>query len=144
MRILVPIDFSPVSARVLAQAAMLAQSRGATLWLLHVAAPDPAFVGYAAGSDSVRDQVAHEYREEHRQLQAHAAELRNAGVDATALLIQGATAEVILAEAARLAADWIVMATHGHGALFDLLVGSVSHAVLRASRIPVLMVPAKN
>lgn len=144
MRILVPIDFSPVSARVLAQAAVLAQSRGATLWLLHVAAPDPAFVGYAAGSDSVRDQVAHEYREEHRQLQAHAVELRNAGVDATALLIQGATAEVILAEAARLAADWIVMATHGHGALFDLLVGSVSHAVLRGSRIPVLMVPAKN
>jgi len=36
------------------------------------------------------------------------------------------------------------MATHGRGAVFDLLVGSVSHAVLRDSRVPVLLVPARQ
>ena len=54
------------------------------------------------------------------------------------------TAETILREAARLPADLIIMATHGHGAVFDLLVGSISQAVLRASPVPVLMVPARN
>jgi nucleotide-binding universal stress UspA family protein len=35
------------------------------------------------------------------------------------------------------------MATHGRGAVFDILVGSISHAVLRRSTIPVLMVPVR-
>ncbi len=46
-------------------------------------------------------------------------------------------------EAQRLEADLIVIATHGHGAMFDLLVGSISQAVLRQSRAPVAMVPVR-
>lgn len=107
------------------------------------AAPEPDFVGYDAGSPAVRDQVAHEHREEHRQLQAHAQALRDLGVDCTALLIQGPTVETILREAQRLDADLIVMATHGHGAVFDLVVGSVSHDVLRQARVPLVMVPVR-
>ncbi len=144
MRILVPIDFSPVTARVLEAAAGQARAHAAELWLLHVAAPEPDFVGYRAGPTSVRDQVAHEQREEHRALQAHAQALRDQGLAATALLIQGPTAEVILNEAARLQVELIVMATHGHGAIFDLIVGSVSQAVLRESRVPVLLVPTRD
>jgi nucleotide-binding universal stress UspA family protein len=30
------------------------------------------------------------------------------------------------------------------GTMFDLLVGSVSHAVLRETRVPVLLVPARD
>lgn len=141
MRLLVPLDFSPATAPVLAAVRRIAAREGAQVVLLHVAEPDPAFVGYEAGSDGVRDQVAHQYREQHRQLQAHAEALRAEGIDASALLIRGPTAETILREAGRMRADLLVMATHGHGAVFDLLVGSVSHAVLRGATVPVLMVP---
>jgi nucleotide-binding universal stress UspA family protein len=144
MRLLVPLDLSTATERVLQATRAVARDTGAGVWLLHVAAPDPAFVGYDVGSEAVRDQVAHQYREEHRLLQTHAQALRDAGIDATALLIRGPSAETILREAARLEADLIIMATHGRGAVFDLLVGSVSHAVLRDSRIPVLMVPARS
>ena len=74
-------------------------------------------------------------------LHSHAEAIRNDGIEATALLIQGAIAERILREAKRLATDLIVMGTHGRGAMFNLVVGSVSHAVLRDTPIPVLLVP---
>jgi nucleotide-binding universal stress UspA family protein len=144
MRILVPLDFSTATERTLVTAIRLARATHGAVTLLHVAAPEPDFVGYAAGSPAVRTQVAHEHREEHRQLQAHAQALRDLGIDATALLIQGPTAATILAEAERLGADMILMATHGRSALADLLVGGVSHAVLRGSRIPVMLVPARG
>lgn len=143
MRLLVPLDLSSATERVLATAIKLSRAMHANVFLLHVAAPEPDFVGYGAGSPAVRDQVAHEHREEHRQLQAHAQALRDLGVDCTALLIQGPTADTILKEAERLGADLILMATHGHGAMFDLLVGSISHAVLRQGRVPVVMVPVR-
>jgi nucleotide-binding universal stress UspA family protein len=143
MRLLVPLDLSSATERVLATTIKLSRAMHANVFLLHVAAPEPDFVGYGAGSPAVRDQVAHEHREEHRKLQAHAQALRDLGVDCTALLIQGPTADTILKEAERLEADLIVMATHGHGAVFDLLVGSISHSVLRQGKLPVVMVPVR-
>jgi nucleotide-binding universal stress UspA family protein len=82
-------------------------------------------------------------RHEHRELQAHAESVRAQGLEATALLLQGPVAATILEEAERLAVDTIVMASHGHGAMFDLLVGSIGHAVLRSAKVPVLVVPAR-
>ncbi|PIE74871.1 MAG: hypothetical protein CSA18_02880 [Deltaproteobacteria bacterium] len=40
--------------------------------------------------------------------------------------------------------DIIVMATHGHGQLGELLVGSVSRGVLKKSKVPVFLVPIKS
>lgn len=143
MRLLVPLDLSSATERTLATAIKLSRAMAAEVWLLHVAAPEPEFIGYDAGSASVRDQIAHQHRDEHRALQAHAQALRDLGVACTALLVQGPTAATILREAGRLGADLILMATHGHGAVFDLLVGSVSHEVLREARVPVVMIPVR-
>lgn len=143
MRLLVPLDLSSATERALATAIKLSRPMAAEVWLLHVAAPEPDFVGYDAGSASVRDQIAHQHRDEHRALQAHAQALRDLGVACTALLVQGPTAATILREAGRLGADLILMATHGHGAVFDLLVGSVSHEVLREARVPVVMISVR-
>lgn len=140
-KILVAIDLSPSRQQVLDQATALARALGGQLWLLHVAEPDPEFVGYDPGPQVVRDSVAHEFREEHRGVQQVADELRAGGLDATALLVQGPTVETILAEAERLAVDMIVMGSHGYGALHRALLGSVSEGVLRRSSRPLLIVP---
>jgi nucleotide-binding universal stress UspA family protein len=112
------------------------------LYLLHVTAPDPEFVGYAAGPQTVRDQVARRYREVHQRLQAEAEVLRESGLDAIAVLAQGPSVETILKEARRLGVDLIVMGSHGHGAVYHLLVGSVSQGVLKKSPCPVMVVPS--
>jgi len=139
--ILVPIDFSAISAPVIETAKTLAECFSSRLWLIHVASPDPDFVGYDAGPQSVRDQVAEHLRGEHQQLQTAAAELREAGIDAKALLVQGPTAEKILSEAEAHAADLIVMGSHGRGAMHRALMGSVSERVLRKADCPVTILP---
>ena len=66
------------------------------------------------------------------------------GIETTALLIQGEFAKSILQEAERLKVDFIAMGTHGHGAMHDLIVGSVGNAVIRDTTLPVLLVPLRK
>ena len=141
-RILAALDFSEVSASVAERAASLAAAFSAELTLLHVAAQDPAFVGYGAGPDTVRDDRARELRDEHRRLQELAEDLRGRGVAAKALLVEGPSVEKILHEAERRRVDAIVIGSHGHAALYRVLLGSVSEGVVRKARCPVLLVPA--
>ncbi len=141
--ILVPVDFSDITTRVMDVAADLAKTMSSEVVLLHVAAPDPEFVGYGPGPQSVRDAVAGEIREEHKHIQAYERELVGRGLKASALLIQGYPGEKILAEARRLQASFIVMGSHGHSMLRHLLVGSVTDGVLRNAPCPVVVVPTR-
>lgn len=140
--ILAPVDFSPTSETAVDVAAALANGLGAKLWLLHVAAPDPEFVGYSVGPDEVRDAIADALREEHRELGALARRAAQTGVEVEPLMIQGPTVQAIVDKANDLDADVIVLGSHGHGALLRALLGSVSEGVLRRAGRPVLIVPA--
>ena len=100
-------------------------------------------MGFEAGPQSVRDARANELRNEHRAFQQQAKEICGKGVDAEAYLIQGPTVDTILEQADHLQADLLVLGSHGHGALYRALLGSVCEGVLRRTNIPVLIVPAR-
>ena len=142
-KLLAALDFSEVTEKVVSQAASLAEAFSAELTLIHVAAPNPDFVGYEAGPDTERDARAHELRDEHRKLQEIAEGLRRRGITARALLIQGPTVEKILDEARQLGAGAIVIGSHGRGALHRALLGSVSEGVVRGATCPVHVVPSR-
>lgn len=142
MSLLVAVDFSSVSDDQLEIVGRLARPTR-EIYLLHVAEPDPSFIGLEAGPDEVRHQVAAEYHREHEQIQTLAARLREAGHEVSALLVQGPTVDTILKQADKLGAEVIVVGSHGHGALFDLVVGSVSAGVIRKAKVPVLVVPSR-
>ena len=144
MRLLVAMDLSDVTQPIMDAVIRVANANQAKAWLLHVAEPEPDFMGYDAGPEVVRDQVAREFRDEHRQIQRLAEELRQVGVDSKALLFQGSIVETILKQVERLEADLVVIGSHGHGAVFDLLVGSVCNGVLKQARVPVLVVPVQH
>lgn len=139
--ILVPVDFSSLEPAVTACAANLANRLRAKLVLLHVEAPEPDFVGYQAGPQSVRDSVARSIHGDAQTLHALRDRLRAQGREVDCLLIQGPTVEKIVEEAVRLKADYIVIGSHGHGNLFELVVGSVSDGVIRRAPCPVVVVP---
>ena len=142
MSLLVALDFSSVADDQLEIVGRLA-APNREIYLLHVAEPDPDFVGYEAGPDVVRAQVADEFHREHEMIQTLAGRLRDRGHQVTALLVQGPTIETILNEAEKVGAEVIVVGSHGRGKLFDLVVGSVSAGVIRKSPVPVLVVPTK-
>jgi nucleotide-binding universal stress UspA family protein len=143
--ILVAVDFSAGTEHVLACATRLAAPSGANVHLLHVAAPEPGFVGYdPEGGPNDRDHRAGELRDEHQALQVLADAMDETGVHATPLLVKGATIEVILGEADRLGSDLVVVGSHGHGAVHRFLVGSTADALVRQSKVPVLVVPVHD
>ena len=144
MNILVSVDFSDATPRILQAAGRLARALSGKLWLLHVAEAEPDFVGYEAGPDVVRDQVAREFRDEHRRIQEYADAMRDDGLAVTALLIRGPIVDTVMAEARRLDADMLIVGSHGYGAVYDLLVGSVSRGILKHADIPVLVVPVRG
>ena len=141
MKVLAALDLARTTPDVLREARLWARRLSAELILIHVAEPDPDFIGYGAGPESVRLAVAHKFTRAHQRLEALSVELRKEGLDATALLLQGATAETILREADRLSADVVLMGTRARGAVRELFVGSVSKEVLRRSTRPVLLIP---
>ncbi len=142
MSLLVAVDFSSVSDSQLEIVGRLARPNR-EIFLLHVAEPDPTFVGMEAGPEEVRHQVAVEFKREHDQIHALADRLREQGHEVNALLVQGPTVQTILEQAEKLEAEVIVVGSHGHGKLFDVVVGSVSAGVIRKSMVPVLVVPTR-
>ena len=142
MKLIVAIDFSPITEKVLEYIKNLAKTTDFAIWIIHVVQPDPDFVGYEVGPQTERDFVAKKFNQKHKDLQQKAQELKKLGINATPLLLQGATVETILSEADDIDADMIVAGSHGHGMMYNLLVGSVSKELLRKSKRAVLIIPA--
>jgi K+-sensing histidine kinase KdpD len=80
--ILVTIDFEEKGQVLIDKAAEMAEKFNAKLWLVHVAAPDPEFVGYEVGPQYVRDVLAKDLREEHKLLQNFSSQLKDRNIDA--------------------------------------------------------------
>ena len=141
MKIQVVVDLSEISSNVVDEAIKFAKATDAEVWLLHVAEPEPEFVGSKVDTEVMRDVHAEEFHKEHRQLQLYASQFEKSGLKTTALLIQGETVKTILNQAKRHTADIIVMGSHKKGALAHLILGSTSEGVLHHSNIPVMIIP---
>lgn len=143
LKIAVALDFAPATEEILEHAQKLARAAQSHLWLLHVEAPDPDFVGYEVGPQTVRDSVATEMHQHHSRLQGLARQCREHGLDTTALLLQGPTVDALAEKAEELAVDFLVVGSHGHG-LKQLLLGSVSDGLLRKAPCPVVVVRCRD
>lgn len=143
MRILVPVDGSKHSRIALDFIA----SRSALIGgdpqvdVLNVQLPVPVRAAQLVGKAHVRSYYTEEADKVLRPVQAR---LRKAGVAATARYVVGHPSDEITAAAAKGKTDLIVMGSHGRSALKGLLLGSVTNAVLAQSRVPVLILRARE
>jgi len=141
MTILAAIDFSPVTDTVLKELAEFARPNE-NITLIHIAEPDPDFVGFDVGPDVLKTQIENENQRSKKRLDLLAKDLSKKGLQVKTMQPQGIIAAEILSAADKVNARIIVLGSHGHSALFDLLVGSVAESVINQSTKPVLLVPA--
>ena len=67
--------------------------------------------------------------------------LKAAQVPVETVQLNGPPIRLIVEQAKELGASYIVMGSHGHTALYDLLVGSTTHGVLMRASCPVVITP---
>ncbi len=144
MKILVCVDLSKSTEIIVNKIEELTRSLSARVWLLHNAVPEPDTLEFKVDPIAARESLAKKFHVEHLEIQKLAERLRKAGVETTALLVHGKTIDVILKEASDLDVDMIAVGSHGHGAMYQLLVGSISEDVLHRSRLPVLVIPTRK
>ena len=135
-RILVPVDGSDGAERASRHALAIAAATEATVEFLHV-------VDAGGGLGPLGSPPDADVRLEHGRTVLSTAEglADDAGVDATTELREGRSHEEILAYAAERESDLVAMGRRGAGGASDRLLGGVTDKVLRAGRVPVLVVP---
>jgi nucleotide-binding universal stress UspA family protein len=147
--VLVPLDFSNATNRLVEKAVEIARALSAKVILLHVMEPMATYVPVGATMDVIAAvppmPASNEglTDQEHR-LQAIAEPLKSTGLDIEEVVIVGLAVDDILEQAAARKADYIILGSHGHGALYHLFSGSVVTGILKRAECPVIVIPAKR
>jgi len=140
-RILIATDFSQASESALNYAVDLARSSSAELIVLHVVEP-VALTGDAYGFTANAAMYNGIERAAKESIARVGNRLRKKrGLRCRTVLANGTAAMAIVDAATRLAADVVVVGTHGHGGFEHFFLGSVAERVVRTSSRPVLTVP---
>lgn len=132
--ILCPTDFSLGAEEALRHALFFARTFDAKVVLVHVdASGSMELPGLAGLEEDRRDALT-------GQLEALAARHADEGVAIETALVHGTPYEAIVAHAAVVDADLIVLGTHGRTGVERVLLGSVAERVVRLSPVPVVTV----
>lgn len=142
--IMVAVDHNDSVGELLGFAESLARKYEAKVWIVHVAEPDPDFVGMVTGPQYIRDIKSEDLREEHKTLQTLCETFLDEDIEYVALAMQGSTVETVLEEAENLNADLLIAGTHKHGFLYNLFSESVSLELFKKSDIPLLTIPIEE
>lgn len=134
------IEGTKPSSPLMQQSLALARAFSGKIWLVHVV-PQPGTTPFTVARELLRGQAASELSHEHRALHRLTGYLRDNGVDATALLVEGPTVKTLLTEAERLDADLIIVSSHKHTLLYRALLDGAGERLLNESPRPVLFVP---
>jgi universal stress protein E len=141
--LLVPLDFSDVSGKILELAASLAVSTGATLHLLHVF--DTSDLHGVPLLPEVTKAEFSRYRRQVRraaldQLQRLSESLTVKPSQTTLNVSPGIPWQVVRTIARRVDADVVVMGSVGRGGIPGLLIGNTAEKVLHNGEVPLLIV----
>ena len=151
--ILYATDLGRHAPRVLRYALSLARSYGGGIEVVHAVEPLGAAARHVVELYTGQEDIAHaeksRWPELERLLQARLKSLcegegcaddAGRGMIMGMRILPGRPDEVILREAARIRPDVIVMGSHGHTTVGEILLGSNAHRVSQRASVPVLLV----
>lgn len=150
MKLLVAVDFSISAESVIVEAEKLALTLPAKVFLLHAMAPLSPVMDVVAESEIIpnpdtpfqRDAIQHCSETATEKLLEISIRLQGRGIETSIILTHNNEVEAIIEESRKNSADMIMLGSHGHGALYHLLIGSVSEGVIRKASCPVIVIPS--
>lgn len=155
-KILIAVDFSDVTGRVVNEGVDMAKAFGATVCLMHTEPPTDGYIYYDAGYPSMGTmgymnefdpdlEKSHQERiknDEH-SLKVLKSVVEKKGVKATTFLIEGDVSKALIQHVQDNDFDMIVIGNHRHGKLYKFIFDDVSTHLLNKTTCPVLIVPTK-
>ena len=141
---LVPVDFSAVSEEIIDTAVSFARSFEGKVVLLHVIQPPIITSESALPIEAVQETIQAGEKAAAAKLLAYAGMFHSAGLTVETIVRQGPPVYAILEEANKVKADFIIMGSHGHGKLYDLLVGSTASGVIKRASCGVIIMPPED
>ena len=146
-QVVVGVDGSDASDRAVTAAAALAAELKSAVVIVHAVADAMMVMPPVAPTEAmitpplVTEEAMQELEKAGQEVLARAAEqFARAGVTCTMRLEHGPAADRLVHVARTAGADLIVLGSRGHGKLEELLLGSVSDAVVREAPCSVLIV----
>jgi nucleotide-binding universal stress UspA family protein len=139
MKILVAVDGSPYTKRMLAYIAAHDEWLGAhhEYTIVHVVGPVPPRAAAVLDKNVLKSHYEEEAERVFKPIRAFFAKQK---LNASYVTKAGAPADVIASVAEKQPFDLLMLGSHGHGSLANLLLGSVATKVLAQCQMPVLIV----
>ncbi len=141
MKIMAAVDRSNFADCVVDLVSRIAPVEQSQVLIMNVAPREPDVLGQQLTRKVITDPVPEGLQDRRDLLDRLAAELDQVGISCETLLIRGAPAPTIIAEADRWGAELVVVGSQGRGMIYRKFLGSTSEKVLEARRFPVLVVP---
>jgi nucleotide-binding universal stress UspA family protein len=139
------IDYSDLTNRIVDQAVLVTKAFQGRLILLHVVPEEPAVVELGLASPTVMQPPSErKVEKDYNQLLELRDSLANSGVNVLVQQLEEGGVQKVLDQCRALETDLIVMGSHHHSALYNLLVGTFTNDVLRRATCPVMVVPGEE
>jgi nucleotide-binding universal stress UspA family protein len=146
VKIVVAVDMSEVTDSMIREAIAVARAMDAEIEIVHVLQSIPEAMILNETFSVLPYTYAREDIEEDRRkiLKKMQSAFAQEDISSDIILLDGDPADQILSQTEKTGADWIVIGSHGHGALYHLVLGSVSEKVIDRAPCPVLVVKKED
>ncbi len=139
-KILVPVDFSENSARIVEAALFFRQKCNAAICFVFVVQSFEDYSGFFVPHMPVATFEQELLESAEKKMQEFLEELVPADVPYTWKVLSGDVADEIVDHAEAEEVDMIIMGTHGYKGLEKILFGSVAEKVVKTARCPVMTI----
>jgi nucleotide-binding universal stress UspA family protein len=122
----------------------LAKALNLGVHLVHAQPEKPSTPTAVIHNQATDPSLGREMMKEIKGLNSLKSDFEEAGIECSFATPAGKTSEVIVLEAHRVQAPYIVLGSHGNGAMYHLVVGSVAEGIMKKLDTPVILVPAQQ
>ncbi len=141
--IMLCVDFSKLTKRTVEAAIDLGRALELPIHVVHVRTGATG-TKHVVTSEEYQSLRAKQVVDEQQAFESVVSAVEASGLSVTSYMSRGDIVDVIVGQARKVDARYIVMGSHGTGAMYHLVVGSVAGGVLKELDTPVLLVPAQT